>query len=86
MIATSGTATSLGNLILDDLGEPKQKLQGYKFKRENLQNVLEKLLKLPVSEIKKIPSLSERRAEIIIPGALILNTAMEMLNLSLIHI
>ena len=80
MIATSGTATSLGNLISDDLGESKQKLHGYKFKRENLQNVLEKLIKLPVSEIKKIPSLSERRAEIIIPGALILNTAMEMLN------
>ncbi len=80
MIATSGTATSLGNLISDDLGEPKQKLHGYKFKRENLQNVLGKLIKLPVSEIKKIPSLSERRAEIIVPGALILNTAMEMLN------
>ncbi len=64
MIATSGTATSLGNLISDDLGESKQKLHGYKFKRENLQNVLEKLIKLPVSEIKKIPSLSERRAEI----------------------
>ena len=67
MIATSGTATSLGNLIADDLGESKQKMHGYKFKRESLQNVLEKLIKLPVSEIKKIPSLSERRAEIIIP-------------------
>ncbi|MBO8220533.1 Ppx/GppA phosphatase family protein [Prochlorococcus marinus] len=80
MIATSGTATSLGNLIIDDLGESKQKIHGYKFKKENLQNVLGKLLKMPVLEIKKIPSLSERRAEIIIPGALILNTAMEMLN------
>ncbi len=80
MIATSGTATSLGNLILDDLGESKQKMHGYKFNREKLQNVLEKLIKMPVSEIKKIPSLSERRAEIIIPGALILNASMEMLN------
>jgi len=80
MIATSGTATSLGNLIIDDLGESKQKMHGYKFSRENLQNVLGKLIKMPVSEIKKIPSLSERRAEIIIPGALILNTSMEMLN------
>jgi exopolyphosphatase/guanosine-5'-triphosphate,3'-diphosphate pyrophosphatase len=80
MIATSGTATSLGNLILDDLAESKQKMHGYKFNRENLQKVLGKLMKMPVSDIKKIPSLSERRAEIIIPGALILNTAMEMLN------
>jgi len=80
MIATSGTATSLGNLILTDLGQPKQKMHGYKFSRANLQKILEKLIKMPVSEIKKIPSLSERRAEIITPGALILNTSMEMLN------
>ena len=80
MIATSGTAISLGNLILSDLGQPKQKMHGYKFKKENLEIVLEKLIKMPTSEIKKIPSLSERRSEIIIPGALILNTSMEMLN------
>ena len=30
MIATSGTAISLGNLILSDLGQPKQKMHGYK--------------------------------------------------------
>tara|TARA_Y100001970_G_C14245639_1_gene867994 strand:+ start:1285 stop:2880 length:1596 start_codon:yes stop_codon:yes gene_type:complete len=80
MIATSGTATSLGNLILSDLGQQKQKMHGYKFTKESLQNLLEKLIKMPSSEIKKIPSLSERRAEIIIPGALILNTSMDMLN------
>ena len=49
-------------------------------KKENLEIVLEKLIKMPSSEIKKIPSLSERRSEIIIPGALILKTSMEMLN------
>ncbi len=80
MIATSGTAISLGNLILADLGQPKQKMHGFKFKRENLNNILEELIKMPISDLKKIPSLSDRRAEIIIPGALILNTAMEMLN------
>ena len=80
MIATSGTATSLGNLISADLGQQKQKMHGYKFTRESLQKILEKLIKMPSSEIKKFPSLSERRAEIIIPGALILNTSMEMLN------
>ena len=80
MIATSGTAISLGNLILSDLGQPKQKMHGYKFRKESLQNVLEKLIKMSSSEIKKIPSISERRAEIIIPGALILDTSMNMLG------
>ena len=80
MVATSGTALSLGNLILAELGQQKQKMHGYKFNRENLHNLLEKLLKMSSSEIRKIPSLSERRSEIIIPGALILNSSMEMLN------
>ena len=80
MIATSGTAISLGNLITADQGHQKQKMHGFKFKRDDLQVVLEKLTKMPFSEIKKIPSLSERRAEIIIPGALILDTSMDMFN------
>ena len=80
MIATSGTAISLGNLILSDLGQPKQKMHGYKLKKDSLKMVLEKLIKMPSSEIKKIPSLSERRSEIIIPGALILETSMNMLD------
>ncbi len=80
MIATSGTAISLGNLISSDLGQPKQKMHGYKFRKESLEIILEKLIKMPSFEIKKIPSLSERRAEIIIPGALILDTSMEMLG------
>ena len=80
MIATSGTAISLGNLISCELGQSKQKMHGYKFKRESLEILLEKLIKMPNSEIKKIPSISERRAEIIIPGALILNTSMKMLD------
>jgi len=80
MIATSGTAISLGNLILSDLGQPKQKMHGYKIQKERLQIVLEKLINMPSSEIKRIPSISERRAEIIIPGALILDTSMDMLD------
>ena len=48
--------------------------------KENLKILLNKLINIPGSEIKNIPNLSERRAEIIIPGALILNTSMEMLN------
>ena len=80
LIATSGTAISLGNLILSNLDQPKQKMHGYKFTLKNLQIVLEKLIKMPIHEIKQIATLSERRAEIITPGALILYTAMEMLN------
>ena len=82
MIATSGTAIALGRLIASDLGEPKQKMHGYKFQKSNLEALLFKLLKLTPLDLRKIPLLSERRSEIIIPGGLILNTTMNMLNIN----
>ncbi len=82
IIGTSGTAITLGNLISADLGEPKQKMHGYKFKKSNLEDILSKLIKMSPQERRKIHSLSERRSEIIIPGALILDTAMDMLDIS----
>ena len=82
MIATSGTAISLGNLISSGLGEPKQKMHGYKYTKDDLQSILQKLLQISSVERRNIPSLSERRSEIIIPGGLILETCMEMLNIN----
>ena len=81
MIATSGTAIALGNLISSQLAQQKQKMHGYKFSLDNLENIMKNLIKLPISERKKIPSLSDRRAEIIVPGGLILNTSMRMLSI-----
>jgi len=81
MIATSGTAISLGNLISSGLGEPKQKMHGYKYTKVDLESILQRLSQMTSSERRKIPSLSERRSEIIIPGGLILETCMEMLEM-----
>ena len=81
LIATSGTAIALANLISAELGEPKQKMHGYKFKKNNLNALIEKLIKMSANERRKIPSLSDRRAEIIIPGALILETSLRLLNI-----
>ena len=81
LIATSGTATALANLISAELGEPKQKMHGYKFSKNNLDTLMEKLIKMSINERRKMPTLSERRAEIIIPGGLILETSLRMLNI-----
>ena len=82
LIATSGTAISLGNLIASANGEPKQKMHGYKYSQVDLKKILEKLIHMSPLERRKLPSLSERRAEIIIPGGLILDTCMNMLNIN----
>ena len=81
LIATSGTAIALANLISAELGEPKQKMHGYKFSKNNLDSLMEKLIKMSINERRKMPTLSERRAEIIIPGGLILETSLRMLNI-----
>ena len=86
MIATSGTAISLGNLISHGLGEPKQKMHGYKYTKEDLEVILKRLVQMSASERRKMPSLSERRSEIIIPGGLILQTCMEMLDIKELRI
>ena len=81
LIATSGTAIALGSLIANEGMKQKGKLQGYSFSQEKLSKLIEKLLKMSSFERKKIPTLSPRRAEIIIPGAFILEKAMEMLSI-----
>jgi len=81
MIATSGTAISLGNIISSSLGEPKQKMHGYKYAKDDLDNILKRMCLMSPSDRRKMPSLSERRSEIIIPGGLILETCMDMLDI-----
>ena len=80
MIATSGTAMAIGSLAIEDEIKPFKNLQGYKVRKEKVDLIVEKLLKMNSYELKGLSSISERRAEIIVPGALILQATMEMLE------
>ena len=86
MIATSGTAIALATLISAELNEPKQKMHGYKFKKNDLEVLMAKLIKMYPNFRSKIPLLSDRRSEIIIPGGLILVSYMNMLKVNEITI
>ena len=81
LVATSGTAMAIGALAAVEEVNPPLKLQGYKLSRKRLDQLIEKLLKLSPDQRRKLTSLSDRRAEIIVPGALILQTAMQMMNM-----
>ncbi len=81
LVATSGTAMAIGALAVVEEVNPPLKLQGYKLSRKRLDQLIEKLLKLSPDQRRKLTSLSDRRAEIIVPGALILQTAMQMLDM-----
>jgi len=80
LVATSGTAMAIGSLISNKENHMQTKLQGYKIKKNNLDLIVSHLIKMTPSERSQLSSLSERRSEIIVPGALILQTIMSMVD------
>ncbi len=82
LIATSGTAMAIGSLIAAEEINPLLKLHGYKVSLSRLDSLVEKLLKMSPDERRSMPGINQRRADIIVPGALILQTCMRMLNVN----
>ena len=82
LVATSGTALAIGSLISNKENHIQSKLQGYKITKNNLDNIVSQLIKMTPSERSNLSSLSERRSDIIVPGALILQTIMNMVNVN----
>jgi len=80
MVATSGTAMAIAAMAAADDPRPPLRMQGYRVSRQRLDGLVERLLLLTPAQRRALPYLNERRAEIIVPGALILQTALEMLG------
>ncbi len=80
LVATSGTAMAIGGLISNKNNHIQSKLQGYKIPKNHLDNIVSELIKMTPTERSELSSLSERRSEIIVPGALILQTIMTMVS------
>ena len=80
LVGTSGTAMALAALAAAEDERPPVKLQGYRLSKARIDLQINRLLAMTPEQRKALPALNERRAEIIVPGALILQTAMEMLQ------
>ena len=80
MVATSGTAMALASLAAAEDSKSPLKLQGYRLGRERIDQLITKLLGMTPEQRRALTAINERRAEIIVPGALILQTAMRMLQ------
>jgi exopolyphosphatase/guanosine-5'-triphosphate,3'-diphosphate pyrophosphatase len=81
MVATSGTAMAVGALLADDEPRSPLKMQGYVIRRDRLEKLVQRLSGLTPEERRQLTAINERRAEIIVPGALILLTSMRMLGI-----
>ena len=62
------------------MGISDRLVRGYRVSPRRLDGLVERLLTLTPAQRRALPYLNERRAENIVPGALILQTAMEMLG------
>jgi exopolyphosphatase/guanosine-5'-triphosphate,3'-diphosphate pyrophosphatase len=80
LVATSGTAMAIGALAATEDDRPPLKLHGYKVSKQRLDRVVERLMVMTPEQRRDLAPINDRRAEIIVPGALILQTTMQMLG------
>jgi exopolyphosphatase/guanosine-5'-triphosphate,3'-diphosphate pyrophosphatase len=80
LVATSGTAMALASLAVAEDTKTLLKLQGYRLSLERIDQLISKLQGMTPEQRRGLTAINERRAEIIVPGALILQTAMRMLE------
>ena len=87
LVGTSGTIETLATMTaLQTQREVPNPLQGYSFSQKDVRDWVKKLAGLTYQERFALAGLSDRRAEIILAGAVILLEAMAMLNLDSITI
>ncbi|KGF72106.1 exopolyphosphatase [Neosynechococcus sphagnicola sy1] len=82
LVGTSGTVEALATLhAREKLGIVPTPLQGYPISLKDLREVINRLRKLSCAERLALPGMSDRRADIIVAGAVILQEAMTLLGL-----
>jgi exopolyphosphatase / guanosine-5'-triphosphate,3'-diphosphate pyrophosphatase len=82
MVGTSGTIETACLIIgREKTGVLPSRLHGFQLQRKDLEQLVQKMRRLNVVERSQIPGLSERRAEIILPGLLVLLHAMTALKM-----
>ncbi|WP_036478173.1 Ppx/GppA phosphatase family protein [Myxosarcina sp. GI1] len=81
-IGTSGTIETLATVRAnEELGYVPDPLNGYELSRKAIEKVVKKLTKMTCKERLEVAGITEKRAEIIVPGAIILLEVMNMLKL-----
>ena len=81
-VGTSGTIETIAEIhAKDTLGEVPDPLNGYEVKYKDIEKIVKRLAKMSCKERLEVSGLSDKRAEIIVPGAVILLEAMSMLKL-----
>jgi len=87
LVGTSGTIEALAAIhAREKLGTIPDPLHGYNLPLEDLGELVNRLRRMGYAERSSLPGMNERRAEIIVAGAVILQEAMTLLGLDSIVI
>ena len=87
LVGTSGTIETIATIhAREKLGIVPAPLNGYQFGLTDLQELIQRLRRMNSAERSAVPGMSDRRSEIIIAGALILQETMTLLGLEQIAI
>ncbi len=86
-IGTSGTIETIAEIhARDELGAVPDPLNGYEISYKDVEKIVKKLARMSYKQRLEVSGLADKRAEIIVPGAVILLEAMTMLKLNSITI
>ncbi|BAZ03378.1 Ppx/GppA phosphatase family protein [Calothrix sp. NIES-3974] len=81
LVGTSGTIETLAMIhACEHLGNELNMINGYEFTLDYLQDLINRLRRMNYQERAAIPGMSDRRAEVILAGAVILQEAMVLLK------
>ena len=87
LVGTSGTIEALATIhAYEKFGNAPTPLAGYRLSFAELEELVNKLKKLSISERRELPGMSEKRSEIILAGALVLKEAMNLLGMESITV
>ena len=80
LVGTSGTILSIAVLLATRRGVITPRLNGFCVSYTQVQRLMAELAGMDVAQRRQLPGLSERRADIIVTGGLILQFTMELLD------
>lgn len=80
LVGLGGTIRNLARMGAMRQGYPLNTLHGYSVSHDSLTESIHQLSRKPLAKRRRIPGLNSDRADIILPGALVIHTIMERLG------
>lgn len=80
LVGLGGTIRNLAKMEAVRIGYPLNTLHGFSLDRQSLAESIDQLIALPLAERRKIAGLNSDRADIILPGAMVIQNIMARLE------